>query len=145
MGRTLVRPGFPPWRKWLRNWLPMPPVDPIGLTPWQQLHEGTHHVPLPKEGHLGILPQRGARGNSLQANQPTGSPTTPHHWPPSHLPLRFEWVWWARYDLPTRTTGQWCKSYHRQACLPGNWYPAIPSGVGWTKRYCLLVRYPPLW
>ena len=24
------------------------------------LHEGTHHVPLPKEGHLGILPQRGA-------------------------------------------------------------------------------------
>ena len=25
-----------------------------------QLHEGTCHVPLPKEGHLGILPQRGA-------------------------------------------------------------------------------------
>ena len=24
-----------------------------------QLHKGTHHVPLPKEGHLGILPQRG--------------------------------------------------------------------------------------
>ena len=24
-----------------------------------QLHEGTHHAPLPKEGHLGILPQRG--------------------------------------------------------------------------------------
>ena len=24
-----------------------------------QLHEGTCHVPLPKEGHLGILPQRG--------------------------------------------------------------------------------------
>ena len=23
-----------------------------------QLHEGAHHVPLPKEGHLGILPQR---------------------------------------------------------------------------------------
>ena len=21
------------------------------------LHEGTHHVPLPKEGHVGILPQ----------------------------------------------------------------------------------------
>ena len=40
------------------------------LTPWAssgpnwpytlvQLHKGTHHVPLPKEGHLGILPQRG--------------------------------------------------------------------------------------
>ena len=25
-----------------------------------QLHKGTQHVPLPKEGHLGILPQRGA-------------------------------------------------------------------------------------
>ena len=25
-----------------------------------QLHKGTHHAPLPKEGHLGILPQRGA-------------------------------------------------------------------------------------
>ena len=24
------------------------------------LHGDTHHVPLPKEGHLGILPQRGA-------------------------------------------------------------------------------------
>ena len=24
-----------------------------------QLQEGTHHTPLPKEGHLGILPQRG--------------------------------------------------------------------------------------
>ena len=25
-----------------------------------QLHEGTHHVPFPKEGHMGILPQPGA-------------------------------------------------------------------------------------
>ena len=24
------------------------------------LHKGTHHAPLPKEGHLGILAQRGA-------------------------------------------------------------------------------------
>ena len=23
------------------------------------LHEGTCHMPLPKEGHLGVLPQRG--------------------------------------------------------------------------------------
>ena len=28
--------------------------------PLVQLHEGTCHVPLPKEGHLGTLPQRGA-------------------------------------------------------------------------------------
>ena len=25
----------------------------------EQLHKGTHHAPLPKEGHLGILPQKG--------------------------------------------------------------------------------------
>ena len=25
-----------------------------------QLHEGIHHAPLPKEGHMGILPQREA-------------------------------------------------------------------------------------
>ena len=25
-----------------------------------QLHEGTCHAPLPKEGHVGILPHRGA-------------------------------------------------------------------------------------
>ena len=25
-----------------------------------QLHKGTHHAPLPKDGHLGVLPQRGA-------------------------------------------------------------------------------------
>ena len=39
-----------------------------GRTNWPytlvQLHEGTCHVPLPKEGHLGILPQRGAEAIS---------------------------------------------------------------------------------
>ena len=30
----------------------------LALHLWQ-LHEGTCHAPLPKEGHLGILPQRG--------------------------------------------------------------------------------------
>ena len=25
------------------------------------LHKGTHHEPLPKEGHVGILPHRGQR------------------------------------------------------------------------------------
>ena len=34
------------------------------------LHEGTHHAPLPKDGHLGMLPQRG-RGHPLWADQPT--------------------------------------------------------------------------
>ena len=30
------------------------------------LHQGTYHVPLPKEGHLGILPQRGAEATPCE-------------------------------------------------------------------------------
>ena len=41
----------------LTAWASSRPNWPYTLV---QLHEGTHHVPLPKEGHLGILPQRGA-------------------------------------------------------------------------------------
>ena len=41
----------------LTAWASSGPNWPYTLV---QLHEGTHHVPLPKEGHLGILPQRGA-------------------------------------------------------------------------------------
>ena len=33
-GWTLIRPGSPPWRKQLGNWLPVPPVDLIGPMPW---------------------------------------------------------------------------------------------------------------
>ena len=55
------------------------------------LHEGTHHVPLPNEGHMGILPI-GGEGDSLWADQPTESLPTPCHWPHSHLLHKFEWV-----------------------------------------------------
>ena len=41
----------------LTAWASSGPNWPYALV---QLHEGTHHAPLPKEGHLGILPQRGA-------------------------------------------------------------------------------------
>ena len=41
----------------LTAWASSGPNWPYALV---QLHKGTHHVPLPKEGHLGILPQRGA-------------------------------------------------------------------------------------
>ena len=40
----------------LTTWASSGPNWPYALV---QLHEGTHHMPLPKEGHLGILPQRG--------------------------------------------------------------------------------------
>ena len=41
----------------LTAWVSSGPNWPYALV-W--LHKDTHHVPLPKEGHLGILPQRGA-------------------------------------------------------------------------------------
>ena len=41
----------------LITWASSGPNWPYALV---QLHEGTHHAPLPKEEHLGILPQRGA-------------------------------------------------------------------------------------
>ena len=41
----------------LTAWASSGPNWPHALV---QLHEDTHHAPLPKEGHLGILPQRGA-------------------------------------------------------------------------------------
>ena len=39
----------------LTAWASSGPGWPYALV---QLHEGAHHGPLPKEGHLGILPQR---------------------------------------------------------------------------------------
>ena len=44
----------------LTAWISSGPDWPYALV---QLHEGTCHAPLPKEGHLGILPQRGAEAN----------------------------------------------------------------------------------
>ena len=41
----------------LTAWVSSGPNWPYALV---QLHEDTCHVPLPKEGHLGIMPQRGA-------------------------------------------------------------------------------------
>ena len=41
----------------LTAWVSSGPYWPYTLV---QLHEDTCHVPLPREGHLGILPQRGA-------------------------------------------------------------------------------------
>ena len=44
----------------LTAWVSSGPNWPYALV---QLHEGPHHVPLPKEGHLGILPQGGVKAN----------------------------------------------------------------------------------
>ena len=51
----------------LTAWISSGPDWPYALV---QLHEGTCHAPLPKEGHLGILPQRGAKATPCrQINQ----------------------------------------------------------------------------
>ena len=36
-----------------------------------RLHEGTHHMPLPKDRHLGMLPQRGVEETPMWVDQPT--------------------------------------------------------------------------
>ena len=41
----------------LTTWASSGPDWPYTLV---QLHKGIHYVPIPKEGHLGFLPQRGA-------------------------------------------------------------------------------------
>ena len=73
----------------LTAWVSSGPNWPYILV---QLHEDTCHVPLPKEGHLGILPQRGAemtacgRISQLEVCQLLISG------PASCLPNRVEWM-----------------------------------------------------
>ena len=43
------------------------------------LHKGACHAPLPKEGHLGILPQRGVEGTPCRQISQMEVPPTPHH------------------------------------------------------------------
>ena len=64
-GWTLVRPGFPPWKKWLRNWLPAPPVDPIGLTPWCSCTRVPTMCHSPRRGTWASYPREGWRQLSV--------------------------------------------------------------------------------
>ena len=71
-------------------------TDCLGLQ-WTQLtlHLGAvtqGHQPCatPQGGALGHPTSKRGRGNSLWANQPTGSLPTPHCWPTSCLPNRVE-------------------------------------------------------
>ena len=100
----------------------------LGAVAWGHLPCAT-----PQVGALGHPTSERGGGSSLWANQPTGGPQAPHHWPPSHLSHKFEWVWWTCYNPLARAAGQQHKSYCRQACLPGYWYPAIPSRVAGPK------------
>ena len=120
-GWTLARPGSYLWRKQWGNWLPMPPANPIGLTPWCSCMRtpAMHHSPGGACGHP--TPTRD-RGNSLWLSQPTRSLPTPHCQPPNHLSHRFEWAWWTHYNLLTRGISQQHWSFSRWTCLPRDWH-----------------------
>ena len=103
------------------------------------------HLPCttPQGWALGHPTSERNQGHPWWADQPTCGLPTPCHQLPSHLPHRFEQAGWAHYNLPTRATGQQHKPYCRQTYLLGDWY-SITSKWSCTKRYHLLVRYPPL-
>ena len=73
----------------LTTWVSSGPDWPNALV---QLHERTHHVSLPREGHLGILLQGGAEAtpcgqiSQLEVCQLLISD------PASHPPNRIEWM-----------------------------------------------------
>ena len=73
----------------LTAWVSSRPNWPYALV---QLHMDTHHAPLPKEGHLDILPQRGAEMTTCSRTSQLGSLPTPHLQPASHIPNRVEWM-----------------------------------------------------
>ena len=97
-----------------------------------QLHEGTCHVPLPKEGHLGSLPQRGVEavpcGQISQLDVCQLLVAGPQVINPMGLNGCDEPV---IIHLPEPLASG--VSYHWQACLPGNQYPTIPSGGATPK------------
>ena len=93
-----------------------------------QLYEGFCHAPLPKDKHLGILPQGKVQEtpcgqiNQLKVCQLLAAG------PQVVYPIGFKWAWWVYYNHSTRATGQWYKPHHKQTYLLGDWYPLTPSG-----------------
>ena len=92
------------------------------------LHESTWPHATPQGGALGYPTSERGGGGPLWADQPTWGLSTPCCWPPSCLPCRFEWAWWAFYNLPTRVAGQQHKPYCWWTQLLGDWYPITSSG-----------------
>ena len=97
------------------------------------LHKGTCHTPFPKDGHLGILPQRGAEAtpcgeiSQLEVCQLLAAS------PQVIYPHRFEWAGSACYNLPATAAGQWHKPYCRWTYQLGDWYPLTSSGGAGPK------------
>ena len=60
-GWTLARPGFPPWRKWLGNWLPVSPVNLIGHMPWCSCMRAPVMCHTLRRGTWASYPSKGQR------------------------------------------------------------------------------------
>ena len=129
-GWTPFRPESPLWRKWLRNWPPASPVDLIGLMPYAlvQLNKDTCHAALPKEGHLGILPEGGTNSTTCRGIKPPGSLPAPRLRPAGHLPSRAEWTQGSHHNL--------------SAWVPG---PRHKPNWRWIHLLSRLTSYNPLW
>ena len=58
-GWAPIRPGFPLWRKQLGELTALASSGPDWPYTLVWLNKDTHHAPVPKEGHLGSLPEGG--------------------------------------------------------------------------------------
>ena len=67
----------------LTTWVSSGPNWPYALV---QLNEDTCHVPLPKEGHLGILPEGGTNNTACGRISQLEVQPAPHLRPAGHLP-----------------------------------------------------------
>ena len=75
--------------KELTAWVSSGPDWPYALV-W--LNEDTCHAPLPKEGHLGILPEGGTNSTTCRRISQLEGPPASHLRPAGHLPSRAEWM-----------------------------------------------------
>ena len=110
-----------------------------------QLHEGTHHVPLPKERHLGVPPQRGAE------EAPCGwiSQLEVHQLLVASSQVVYP-IGLNGHDEPIITSlpeplASGVSLTTDEPIYLGIDIPSPPVWRNQTKRYCLLGRSPPSW
>ena len=118
----------------LTTWVFSGPNWPYMLV---QLHKGTHHVPLPKEGHLGILPQRGVEATSCRQISQLEVCQLLISSPQVTYPIRLHGC-----EEPTITSlpESLANGITFPEASPSTWKltSCNPWQRDWTERYCLL-------
>ena len=107
-----------------------------------QLYEGSHHTPLPKDKHLGILPQGKVGGTSCGQISQLDVHQLLSTGPQVVYPAGFEWARWTHYNHSTRTAKQWYKHYCQQASIPGDWYPSHGGTRHQSTTYWQGLHHP---